>query len=262
MSMEDAHDRIKEARAQLTELDNEIVAWLRRYLGRMFEKRNPRDLRASHVHLPSPDESVITGRPKVLVSQIIENLRVALDYAVFALSKKNCPTLNERHPKFVIADNKLAFDRAAKKGLKYLTDDERNFIELLQPYRVRPGNLSVTGLIRDAANVSKHQNLLSIREQSNFDIIAADRKDEHRYGEEWWRFPAQNGSIFFVKASSLRVLLFERYNLLDNLPRAYWVTRVLIDLLDNHLNGKPLPDSLEQVRVGVTYVQPEVEGQC
>ena len=251
MSMEDARARIEEARTQLTELDNETDAWLRAYLGRMFEKPNPQDPRVPHIHLPSPQESVINGRPKVLVSQIIEHLRVALDYAVSALSKKNCPTLNERDPKFVTADNKAAFDRAAKKGLKYLTDDERNFIELLQPYRVDPGTLSVTGLIRDAANVSKHQNLLSIRQQANFSIIRADRKDEHKYGEGWWRFPAQDGSIFFVKASGLMVVLFEQYNLLENLPRAHMLTSVLIDLFDDHLNGKPLPDSLEKVQVRV-----------
>ena len=251
MSMEDARDRIEEARAQLTELDSETDAWLQAYLGRMFEKPNPQDPRIPHVHLPSPEESVITGRPKVLVSQFIENLRVALDYAVFALSKKNCPTLNERDPKFVIADNKLAFDRAAKKRLKYLTDDERNFIELLQPYRVKPGTSSVTALIRDAANISKHQNLLSIRQQADFSIIRADRKDEHKYGEKWCRFPAQDGSIFFVKASGLKVLLFGRYNLLETLPRAHMLTSVLIDLFDDHVNGKPLPDSLEQVAVRV-----------
>ena len=150
-----------------------------------------------------------------------------------------------------IGPGAAAFDRAAKKGLKYLTDDERNFIELLQPYGVNPGTLSVTGLIRDAADVSKHQNLLSIRQQANFDIIRADRKDEHKYGEEWWRFPAQDGSIFFVKASGLMVVLFEQYNLLENLPRAHMLTSVLIDLFDDHLNGKPLPDSLEKVQVRV-----------
>ena len=217
MSMEDARDRIEEARAQLTELDNETDAWLQRYLGRMFEKLNPQDPKTPHIHLPSPEESVITGRPKVLVSQIIENMRIALDYAVFALSKKNCSTLNERDPKFVIVDNKVDFDRAAKNGLRYLTDDERNFIELLQPYRVKPGTLSVTGLIRDAANVSKHRNLLSIQTTSEFcHIICADQKDEHKFGEEWWRFPAQDRSVFFVKISDFRVLLFGRYNLLDN----------------------------------------------
>ena len=251
MSMEDARARIEEARAQLTELDNETDAWLRTYLGHMFEKPDPQNPNIPHVRLPSPQESVINGRPKVLVSQIIENLRVALDYAVFALSKKNCPTLNERAPKFVIADNKAAFNRAAKKGLKYLTDDERNFIELLQPYHVKPGTLSVTGLIRDATNVSKHQNLLSIRQQANFSIIRADRKDEHKYGEEWWRFPARDGSIFFVKAAGLMVVLFEQYNLLENLPRAHMLTSVLIDLFDDHLNGKPLPYSLEKVQVRV-----------
>ncbi len=250
--MEDARGRIEEAKAQLSELDSEIVVWLEGYLGRMFEKSDPQDPKTPHVRLPSPEEDVITGRPKVLVSQIIENMRVSLDYAVFALSKKNFPTLNERDPKFVIADSKVAFGRAAKKGLRYLTDDERNFIELLQPYHVKPDTLSVTALIRDAANVSKHRYLLSIRQQAMVDVIAADRKDEHKYGEEWLRFPAQDGStIFFVKVADLRVFLFGRYNLLETLPRAHALTSALIDLFDEHLNGRPLPDSLEQVQVRV-----------
>ena len=104
----------------------------------MIESLNPQDPNTPHIHLPSPEESVITGRPKVLASEIIENLRVASDYAVFALSKKNYPTLNERDPKFVIVDNKVDFGRAGKKGLRYPTDDERKFIELLQPYRAKP----------------------------------------------------------------------------------------------------------------------------
>ena len=251
MSMEDARDRIEEANAQLSELDDEIGAWLQRYLGRRFEKLDPQDPKTPHIYLPIPEESVITGRPKVLVSQIIENMRVALDYAVFALSMKNCPTLNERDPKFVIVDNKVDFGRAAKDGLRYLTGDERNFIELLQPYSVKPGTLSVTGLIRDAANVSKHRNLLSIRTTGRYQIIQTDQNDEHKFSEEWWQFPAQDGSVFFVKVSDFSVLLFEQYNLLEVLPRAHMLTSVLIDLFDDHLNGKPLPDSLEQVQVRV-----------
>ena len=253
MSMEDARDRIEEAKAQLGELDDEVGAWLQRYLGRMFEKLDPQDPKTPHINLPIPEESIIAGRPKVLVSQIIENMRVALDYAVFALSKKNCPTLNERDPTFVIVDNKVDFDRAAKKNLKYLTDDERDFIELLQPYRVKPGTMAVMELIREAANVSKHRNLLSIRQQANSVlIIAADQEDEHKFGDEWWRFPAQDESaFFFVKVSDFKVLLFGRYNLLEVLPRAHIFTSVLIDLFDDHLNGKPLPDSLERVHVQV-----------
>ncbi len=68
MSMEDARGRIVEARAQLTELDNETYAWLQRFLGRMFEKLNPQDPKTPHIHLPIPEEAVITGRPKVLVA--------------------------------------------------------------------------------------------------------------------------------------------------------------------------------------------------
>ena len=252
MSMEDARDRIEEARVQLDELDDEIGAWLQRYLGRIFEKRNPQDPKTRRIDLPMPEESVITGRPKVLVSQIIENMRVALDYAVFALSKKNCPGMNERHPKFVIVDNKADFGRAAKNSLRYLTDDERDFIELLQPYRVKSGTTSVMELIRDAANVSKHRNLLSIRQQANSVlIVVADQKDD-RFGEEWWQFPAQDGSgFFFVKVSDLKVLLIGRYNLLEVLPRAHIFTSALIDLFDAHLDGKPLPDSLEKVHIKV-----------
>ena len=54
-----------------------------------------------------------------------------------------------------------------------------------------------------------------------------------------------------MKASDLKVVLFERYNLAENLPQAHMLTSVLVDLFEAHLNGKPLPNSLEQVQVRI-----------
>ena len=48
------------------------------------------------LQLRHPKESNVKGRPRVLISQIVENLRTALDYMIFQLSVLNEPHLKER----------------------------------------------------------------------------------------------------------------------------------------------------------------------
>ena len=119
------------------------------------------------VQLRKPQDSIVTGRPKVLSVQIIESVRSIFDYLVFELSAKNNTALDMRHSKFVIADDEAMFWKQAKFALKHLTDRERRFVEELQPYR---GN-SLLALIRDASNKSKHRRLLSVRDMTSLKIV-------------------------------------------------------------------------------------------
>ncbi len=70
------------------------------------------------LQMRTPEDSSVTGNPNVLVSQILEGLRAALDYSTFAMSKRNHSDLNERIPQFVIADSKTIFNQQAKSKLK------------------------------------------------------------------------------------------------------------------------------------------------
>ena len=69
------------------------------------------------------------------MSQIVENVRVALDYMIFQLSTLNEPKLDERVPQFIIANSEADFRQQAKRRLRYLTDEQRRFVEQIQPYQ-------------------------------------------------------------------------------------------------------------------------------
>ena len=84
--------------------------------------------------LPKPNDSHMRGKPQVLVAEIVEGVRSALDYTVFALSERNYLAMNPKHPKFVIADDRTTFDAHARVTLKHLKDAERAFMEALQPF--------------------------------------------------------------------------------------------------------------------------------
>ena len=73
------------------------------------------------------------GKPRVLVTQIVENLRTALDYMIFELSVLNERELNERLPQFVVADSESDFERQAKRRL---ADIDAGLVEQIVVYKV------------------------------------------------------------------------------------------------------------------------------
>ena len=112
------------------------------------------------LQLRHPKERTVKGRPRVLAAQIVENLRTSLDYMTFELSVLNKPDLNEKVPQFVIAYNESDFERQAKTRLRHLTDEQRNFVEQIQPYN---GN-AMLGLLGEIAIQGKHRRLLALQD--------------------------------------------------------------------------------------------------
>ena len=110
-----------------------------------------------------PAADVMTGRPRALVVDIVEDLRSALDYMVFELSALNAPDLNRRTPQFVITDTKREFDKISKTRLRYLTEEQKTgLIEKLQPFSGNP----MLGILRDISGQSKHRRLLDVRDKT------------------------------------------------------------------------------------------------
>ncbi len=197
--LQDSDDRLEAAKVDYDEFLVQLDRFLFSYIKRMWKGRDPNRADNYVVQLPSHKDNNIAGRPRVLVGRIVESLRSALDYAVFVLSERNGHRLNARHPKFVIVDDRDTFDHAAKVALKHLTQQERSFVERLQPYH---GNV-VLALIRDASNRTKHRRLLSMSHNTNLTLVLADAKDEHKYSG-WWRVASDSGSAFFAKPSEFR----------------------------------------------------------
>ena len=162
------------------------------------------------LQLRHPNESFVRGRPAVLVAQIAEGLRAALDYTVFQLSKLNESSLNERASAFVIADSSQDFENNAKAKLRYLTSEQIVLIERLQPYN---GNLTLS-LVRDITNPAKHRHLLRMLDLSLTDVYL-DRLDKQS-GEyrDCFVYSAGDGehAIFARFRDQPRLTLLEKYS--------------------------------------------------
>ena len=161
------------------------------------------------IQLRHPRDSIVSGPPKVRTVQIMENLRSALDYIVFELSAKNNPALTRNQTQFVITDSEEAFDKQSKRMLQYLNEEQRAFVESLQPYR---GN-HLIAILRDATNSSKHRGLLSVRDCSALEIVFAEsaKRDQYR---EWWMYPLEKEHAVFARSTGLRIVLIEKYDAL------------------------------------------------
>ena len=159
------------------------------------------------MQIQHPKESNIRGRPRVLVSQIAENLRTALDYIIFQMSMLNEADLNERLPQFVIANSPANFESQANKCLRYLTDEQRVFVERLQPYH---GN-GMLALLGEMTNAGKHSRLLSIEDRTGFDIYFSEMEKRDEY-EVCFVYPAERGAAVFARPKGPGVVvLMNRY---------------------------------------------------
>ena len=210
--LEDVVARIDRAKESYVSLVNELDDFMYRYVEGMVNGRDPATgnflLRLRH-----PKDSVVRGRPLILVAEIVENLRSALDYMVFQLSVLNEPGLNERVPQFVTSATEADFERQSRSRLRYLTDEQKDFIRRVQPYE---GNWML-GLLGEMAGSSKHRRLLSVRDHTGFDIYFADITKTDEY-QGFFVYPVEEGQAFFAKPKDKQaVLLMEKYDALPTL---------------------------------------------
>ena len=188
----------------------------------------------------SPEESYITGTPKVLVTQIVENLRSALDYMVFELSRLNVTNLDERRPQFVIVGSGTEFRRQAKSRLRYLTEEQKSFVEQIQPYH---GN-SMLGLLGDIAGLGKHRSLLSIRNQTRFHVCFGEISKKGRF-KDYFVYPVEEEHAIFAKPNDKRiVLLMEKFNAMSILRAMIEHTADILRVSYCFFEGRPFKLSI------------------
>ena len=132
---------------------------------------------------------------------------------IFELSVLNEPDLKERVPQFVIADSESEFEHQAKNRLRYLTDEQKSFVEQIQPYN---GN-GMLALLGKLAGLGKHRRLLSIRDNTGFDIYLAEisKKGEYR---DCFVYPVERGHAIFARPKGKAiVVLMEKYDAIPTL---------------------------------------------
>ena len=233
--LEDALGRIDQAKDNYVSLVHEMNEFLYDYVKGMVKGL---DLVTGHfnMQLRHPKESIVKGRPRILVVQIVENLRSALDYMVFQLSTQNVSDLNERVPQFVIADSEEDFERKAKTCLRYLTDEQRSFVERIQPYQGN-GRLALLGKL---AIAGKHRHLLSIRDNTGFDIYFSEMAKKHEY-EGYFVYPVEQQKAIFAKPRGEgSIVLMETYDAMPTLKSMIEHTDEIVRVSYCFFEGRPL----------------------
>ena len=233
--LEDATARIEQAKHNYVSLAEELNRFLYDYVKGMV-KGFDRESGNFVLQPRHPRESNVKGRSRVLVAQIVENLRTALDYMIFQLSILNEPHLNERLPQFVIAETKPDFQRHAKTRLRYLNDEQKSFVEQIQPYR---GNKMLT-LLGKMTNAGKHRRLLSIQERTGFDIYFAEMEKRDEY-KDWFVYPAEKGCAVFARPKGPgTVLLMDRYDAMPTLKDMIGHAEDILRVSFCFFQGRPL----------------------
>ena len=237
----DAWARIAQATENYNSLLHEMTAFLYRYVESMV-KGWDRKSESFVLQLRHPKESIVTGVPKVLVAQIVENLRTSLDYMIFQLSMLNTSELNERAPQFVIADTEAEFNKQANRRLRYLTAEQKSFVERIQPYH---GN-RMLALLGEIAGMGKHRSLLSIRDNTCLEIHFAEMTKKQEY-KGWFLFPVEKGSAIFARPKHEgSIVLLEQYDAMPTLKEMIYHIADVIRVSHCFFERRPLNLTVEK----------------
>ena len=233
----DAWTRLYRAKENYDALVGETVKFLYEYVKGMVKGWDP-EKENFVLQLRDAQASILTGRPRALVVDIVEDLRAALDYMVFELSALNAPDLNEQVPQFVISDTKEDFDQKSNRRLRYLTEEQKTeFIEKLQPFN---GNLML-GILRDISGQSKHRRLLTVRDDSDWEIhmAAANRRGEY---ERLVHVSDGTGPGIFCTAQILRNHPVRKIRCNENTESDDRTRRGHCSVITLFLRGRPVQD--------------------
>ena len=231
----DASARLNQAKENYASLAHELNEFMYDYVKGMVNSK-PDESGNFSLRLRHPKESNVIGRPVVLISQIVENLRTTLDYMIFELSLLNEPDLNERVPQFVIADSRFDFEREAKTRLRHLTTEQKSFVEQLQPYN---GNWMLA-LLGELAIQGKHRRLLSLRDNTGLDIYFCGIEKWEEY-QDCFIYPLEKGKAIFAKPKDQPVfLLTEKYDAMPTLKKMIEHTADIVRVSYCFFRGLPL----------------------
>ena len=234
--LQDASYRIESAELHYGQFLHELDNFAYEHIERMLKTDGNGEF---YIGINPPSELVVAGVASVLAAKIAEDLRSALDYSVFALSMQNFPKFNQKLSQFVIADSKKAFDSDAKRCLKYLTEEQKEFIENLQPFHA---NVTL-GLIRDATNTTKHRRLLHLQLQgsSEIAILSPGMENETQY-QDWRIFKPQEGIVVAAKYKKQAFRFLEHYEAIQTLRLMIDSTVMVVQTFASHLiGGRRLP---------------------
>lgn len=240
-SLADAYARVHEAVSDFKKLESEVTTFHRRTVAKMA-KGWSNERNSFVISLPPAKlahKGKVTSRIRLLCGRVSEHLRAALDYAIVRVSRENNSELVERDVKFILAKNDVSFGHQAKRALKYVNADVKNWVERLQPYH---GN-EVLAFIRDTSNIAKHRSLVKIKHATSLTIVLHDNQDTTKFLDEseWWKIPAGEGHTYLARADRSQLIVRNRFDALTVLPICIEHVHMILNSLECYLQNRHFP---------------------
>ena len=240
-SLADAYARVDDARSDLKVLEAEVTNFVRQTVTKMAKDWSG-ERNSFVVSLPPArlaHKGKVNNRIRLLCGKVSENLRAALDYGIMRLAQENDPDLVERDVSFVIAKDNPGYERQAKRALKHVDEDVRNWLERLQPYH---GN-EILAFVRDTSNMAKHRSLIKVSHATKLMIVLHESRDGTNYlnESEWWRIPAGEGHEFLVRSERSQLIVRNKHDALTVLPICIEHVKMILNSLEYYLQNKQFP---------------------
>ena len=167
--------RVERARRQMDELRS-VIDQFQGYQYDLIQPWFDEDKGSFALKMPRPDTLAVPAEASIIVGEVVYNLRSALDYLVYELSKSNTGR-SRSGTQFVITDRSEDFGRLKKNMLKGLSPQQISIIEKLQPYH----NVAWTKALTMLSNPDKHRELTYVNhygEENKLDIVMGGEIDE------------------------------------------------------------------------------------
>lgn len=222
--LEGAYRRHARAREHLTNLEG-VVGQIRQ-LGEngVLAEENP-DTREWGPSGTILDPLKLTAG--VLVGEIVQNLRAALDYLVYALATKDAGT-TQSGTQFLIEDSPQGFTGRSPRYLKGISEEHVAVIRQFQPFK----GADWSGLLRDFDNAAKHREILSV----NVDLSVGHilQLTEYRVGGELdaQGAPVPQGVQMYLKGP-VQILLPEGRPIIETLREIETQVGLVLFLFSN-----------------------------
>jgi len=164
--------RINRAQEHLADLIRRVALREQAQTEAMNINPHPTELKKVIV---GPQQMPLDPMFSILVGEVCYNLRVALDYLVFALARLDSGA-EQKGTQFPIAHDAAEFKKQGRSRLKGLTPTHVKAIEALQPYN---HGCEWIGRLRDWSNPDKHRTLVPVQIEHEVTVHVVDQEHLH-----------------------------------------------------------------------------------
>ncbi len=167
--LDGAFARVRRAEKHLRELVCGVEAFQRQHKEFMVAEY---DKGTDQIRVSFKRPPVVPVELSLIASDIIHNLRSALDYIIYELARHDSGVIQEG-TQFLIEDAAESFAKRSKGYLKGLNPKHVAAVQSLQPYK----GVQWTKILRDISNPDKHRELIGIDRDWLTDSIIM--RDDH-----------------------------------------------------------------------------------